>query len=124
MADLFDNPIGLDGFEFIEFSAPEKGTLEPVFDTMGFSHVASHRSKNVDLWRQGDINIIINYEPKSPAWYYSAEHGPSACGMGFRVKNARKAYKELLARGAQPIDIPCGPMELKLPAIRGIGGAI
>jgi len=124
MADLFDNPIGLDGFEFIEFSAPEKGTLEPVFDTMGFSHVASHRSKNVDLWRQGDINIIINYEPKSPAWYYSAEHGPSACGMGFRVKNARQAYKELLARGAQPIDIPCGPMELKLPAIRGIGGAI
>jgi len=124
MADLFDNPIGLDGFEFIEFSAPEKGTLEPVFDTMGFSHVASHRSKNVDLWRQGDINIIINYEPKSPAWYYSAEHGPSACGMGFRVKNARQAYQELLARGAQPIDIPCGPMELKLPAIRGIGGAI
>lgn len=124
MADLFDNPIGLDGFEFIEFSAPEKGVLEPVFDTMGFSHVASHRSKNVDLWRQGDINIIINYEPKSPAWYYSREHGCSACGMGFRVRNARKAYNELLARGAQPIDVPCGPMELKLPAIRGIGGAI
>ncbi|HSG59993.1 MAG TPA: 4-hydroxyphenylpyruvate dioxygenase [Pseudomonadales bacterium] len=124
MADLFDNPIGLDGFEFIEFSAPDKGMLEPVFDTMGFSHIASHRSKNVDLWRQGDINIIINYEPKSPAWYYSREHGSSACGMGFRVRNARKAYNELLARGAQPIDVPCGPMELKLPAIRGIGGAI
>ena len=124
MADLFDNPIGLDGFEFIEFSAPQKGALEPVFDTMGFTHVASHRSKNVDLWRQGDINIIINYEPKSPAWYYSSEHGPSACGMGFRVRDARKAYNELLARGAQPIEVPCGPMELKLPAIRGIGGAI
>lgn len=124
MADLFDNPIGLDGFEFIEFSAPVKGVLEPVFDTMGFTHVASHRSKNVDLWRQGDINIILNYEPKSPAWYYSSEHGPSACGMGFRVRDARKAYNELLARGAQPIDVPCGPMELKLPAIRGIGGAI
>lgn len=124
MADLFDNPIGLDGFEFIEFSAPVKGVLEPVFDTMGFTHVATHRSKNVDLWRQGDINIILNYEPKSPAWYYSSEHGPSACGMGFRVRDARKAYTELLARGAQPIDVPCGPMELKLPAIRGIGGAI
>lgn len=124
MADLFDNPIGLDGFEFIEFSAPVKGVLEPVFDTMGFTHVASHRSKNVDLWRQGDINIILNYEAKSPAWYYSSEHGPSACGMGFRVRDARKAYNELLARGAQPIDVPCGPMELKLPAIRGIGGAI
>lgn len=124
MADLFHNPIGLDGFEFIEFSAPVKGVLEPVFDTMGFTHVATHRSKNVDLWRQGDINIILNYEPKSPAWYYSSEHGPSACGMGFRVRDARKAYTELLARGAQPIDVPCGPMELKLPAIRGIGGAI
>ena len=53
MADLFDNPAGLDGFEFIEFSAPKKGVLEPVFETMGFTKVARHRSKDVDLWRQG-----------------------------------------------------------------------
>ena len=92
MTDVFDNPLGLDGFEFIEFSAPEKGLLEPVFERMGFSRIARHRSKDVDLWRQGEINLIANYEPQSPAAYFAAEHGPSACGMAFRVKNARVAY--------------------------------
>ena len=124
MADLFDNPAGLDGFEFIEFSAPEKGVLEPVFEAMGFIAVAKHRSKDVTLWRQGEINLIANYEPGSAAAFFAREHGPSACGMGFRVRNASKAYEDLLAKGAEPVDIPVGPMELKLPAICGIGGAI
>ena len=124
MADLFDNPMGLDGFEFVEYAARERGILEPVFAMMGFSHVASHRSKDVDLWRQGGINFIVNYESGSPAAYYAEEHGPSACGMAFRVRNAAQAYERALALGAQPIDIPVGPMELRLPAIRGIGGAI
>ena len=124
MPDLFENPIGLDGFEFVEFCAPEKGMVEPVFEAMGFNHVADHRSKDVQLWRQGRINLIINYEPKSAAWFFAREHGPSACGMGFRVKNAAKAYEELLARGAEPVSVETGPMELRIPAIRGIGGAI
>jgi 4-hydroxyphenylpyruvate dioxygenase len=124
VADLFENPLGLDGFEFIEFSAPEKGLLEPVFERMGFTRIARHRSKDVDLWRQGEINLIANYEPKSPAAYFAAEHGPSACGMAFRVKNARVAYDEAIARGAEPVETRTGPMELRLPAIRGIGGAM
>ncbi len=124
MPDLFENPLGLDGFEFIEFSAPEKGLLEPVFERMGFTCIARHRSKDVDLWRQGEINLIANYEPKSPAAYFAAEHGPSACGMAFRVKNARVAYDEAIARGAEPVETRTGPMELRLPAIRGIGGAM
>ena len=124
MTDLFDNPLGLDGFEFIEFSAPEKGLLEPVFERMGFSWIARHRSKDVDLWRQGEINLIANYEPKSPAAYFAAEHGPSACGMAFRVKNARVAYDAAIVRGAEPVETRTGPMELRLPAIRGIGGAM
>ena len=124
MTELFDNPLGLDGFEFIEFSAPEKGLLEPVFERMGFSRIARHRSKDVDLWRQGEINLIANYEPKSPAAYFAAEHGPSACGMAFRVKNARVAYDAAIARGAEPVETRTGPMELRLPAIRGIGGAM
>ncbi|MBL4620708.1 MAG: 4-hydroxyphenylpyruvate dioxygenase [Alphaproteobacteria bacterium] len=123
MADLFENPMGLDGFEFVEFSAPERGLLERVFETMGFTHVARHRSKDVDLWRQGGINFITNYEPNSPAYYYAQEHGPAACGMAFRVRDAQKAYAEVLKKGAQPIDMPTGAMELKLPAIKGIGGA-
>ena len=124
MADLFENPVGLDGFEFVEFCAPERGVLEPVFAVMGFTEIAQHRSKDVHLWRQGGINLIINYEPKSAAWYFAREHGPSACGMAFRVKDARKAYDYLLEKGAEPVHVDTGPMELHIPAIRGIGGAI
>ena len=124
MADLFENPIGLDGFEFLEFTAPQKGILEPIFEAMGCTLVARHKSKDVELWRQGDINLLSNYEKKCHAAYYAEEHGPSACGMAFRVKDSQHAYKEVLARGAQPMDTHTGPMELKLPAIKGIGGAM
>jgi 4-hydroxyphenylpyruvate dioxygenase len=124
MSEQLPNPIGLNGFEFVEFSAPERGVLEPVFQALGFEHIARHRSKDVDLWRQGDINLIANYEPDSPAANFAAEHGPSACGMAFRVRDAHQAYREVLARGADAVRVESGPMELRLPAIRGIGGAI
>lgn len=123
MADLFENPMGLDGFEFVEFASPEAGVLEPVFEVLGFTAVARHRSKDVTLYRQGNINFIINNEPKSPARYFAEEHGPSACGMAFRVRDSHRAYARALEMGAQPMDIPTGPMELRLPAIKGIGGA-
>lgn len=122
--DLFENPAGLDGFEFVEFCAPEKGMLEPVFEAMGFTHVATHRSKDVHLWRQGGINLIANYEPRSAASYFAREHGASACGMAFRVRDATKAYEHLLEQGAEPVQVDTGVMELRIPAIRGIGGAI
>ncbi len=124
MADLFDNPLGLDGFEYVEFCAPEKGLLEPVFEAMGFSMIARHRSKDVQLWRQGEINLIANYEPRSHAAYFAAEHGPSACGMAFRVRDAAAAYAAAIERGAEPVESRTGVMELRLPAIRGIGGAL
>jgi 4-hydroxyphenylpyruvate dioxygenase len=123
MADLFENPLGLDGFEFVEFASPTPGVLEPVFETLGFSAVAKHRSKNVTLYRQGDINFILNEEPHSHAAYFAEEHGPSVCGMAFRVRDAHLAYSKALEAGAQPVEIPTGPMELRLPAIKGIGGA-
>ena len=123
MADLFDNPMGLCGFEFVEFASPTPGLIEPLLEQLGFSKVAKHRSKDVLLYRQGGINFIVNREPKSLAWYFASEHGPSACGLAFRVKDAHHAYARALEMGAQPIDIPTGPMELRLPAIKGIGGA-
>ena len=123
MADLFSNPMGLMGFEFVEFSSPTPNTLEPLFETLGFTLVARHRSKDVLLYRQGEINFIVNREPKSLAAYFAAEHGPSACGMAFRVRDSHQAFNRALELGAQPIDIPTGPMELRLPAIKGIGGA-
>ena len=123
MADLFDNPMGLMGFEFVEFASPTPNVLEPLFEKMGFALVARHRSKDVLLYRQGDINFIVNREPKSQAAYFAAEHGAAACGLAFRVRDAHKAYNRALELGAQPVEIPTGPMELRLPAIKGIGGA-
>ncbi|MBC9070871.1 4-hydroxyphenylpyruvate dioxygenase [Thauera sp. CAU 1555] len=123
MADLFDNPMGLMGFEFVEFASPTPNTLEPIFESLGFTRVAEHRSKDVALYRQGNINFVLNNEPRSAATYFAAEHGPSACGMAFRVRDSHLAYTRALELGAQPMDMPTGPMELRLPAIRGIGGA-
>jgi 4-hydroxyphenylpyruvate dioxygenase len=123
MSDLFDNPMGLMGFEFVEFASPGPGVLEPVLERLGFVKVAVHRSKDVVLYRQGGINFIVNNEPKSAAWYFAAEHGPAACGIAFRVRDSHRAYARALELGAQALDIPTGPMELRLPAIKGIGGA-
>ena len=88
------NPAGLDGFEFIEFSAPRKGVLEPVFETMGFTKIARHRSKDVELWRQGGINLITNYEPHSPAWYFSREHG--AVRLRHGISRARMRARPMI----------------------------
>ncbi len=123
MTSLIENPMGLDGFEFVEFASPEPGVLEPVFNQLGFEAVARHRSKKVTLYRQGQINFILNQEPNSQAAFFAQEHGASACGMAFRVKDAHHAYFRALELGAQPVEIPTGPMELRLPAIKGIGGA-
>ncbi len=123
MTDLNDNPMGLCGFEFVEFASPKPGLIEPLFERLGFTLVARHRSKDVLLYRQGEINFIVNREPKSPAAYFAAEHGPSACALAFRVRDAHQAYARALELGAQAIDMPTGPMELRLPAIKGIGGA-
>jgi 4-hydroxyphenylpyruvate dioxygenase len=123
MADLFENPMGLMGFEFVEFASPTPDVIEPVFEMLGFTKVADHRSKDVALYRQGEINFIVNREPRSVASYFAAEHGPSACGMAFRVKDSQHAFRHALELGAQPVELRAGPMELNLPAIKGIGGA-
>lgn len=99
-ASLLDNPMGLCGFEFVEFTEPEAGVLEPLFQKMGFELVAHDKSKQVMLYRQGGINFIVNHERSSQAAYFAAEHGPGACGLAFRVENAPKAYKRALALGA------------------------
>jgi len=123
-----DNPMGTDGFEFVEFTAPDtKGPdgkgLGDVFEALGFRVVGRHRSKNVLHYRQGDINLILNAEPASPAEQFAAAHGPSACAMAFRVKDAAKAYELAIANGAKPFTGRAGPMELNIPAIEGIGGS-
>lgn len=124
MADLFDNPMQTDGFEFIEYAAPEPAKLAALFERMGFQAVAKHRSKNVTLYRQGDVNFILNAEPASFAQSFARIHGPSICAMAFRVKDAPKAYKRAVELGAWGVENQAGPMELNIPAIKGIGDSL
>ena len=121
---LWDNPIGTDGFEFVEYTAPDVRELSALFERMGFRAVARHRSKDVTLFRQGQVNFIVNAEPDSHGSRFAREHGPSACAMAFRVKDAAKAYTKLIALGATPFHNQVGPMELNIPAIEGIGGSV
>ncbi len=118
------NPMGTDGFEFVEFTGPDVPFIEALFTRMGFAAVARHRSKNVTLWRQGDVNFILNAEAESFAQAFARVHGPSACAMAFRVADAAAAYKRAVALGAKPVEGKVGPMELNIPAIEGIGGSL
>ncbi len=123
MADLFENPMGTDGFEFVEYAAPEPELLRALFEQMGFVCVARHRSKDVTLHKQGDINFIINAEADSFAQQFARDHGPCVCAMAFRVKDAAAAYERAIELGATAVDSSAGPMELNIPAIEGIGGS-
>ncbi len=120
----WENPLGTDGFEFVEYTAPDTAALGRLFETMGFSRVARHRSKDVSLYRQGNINFIVNAEPNSLAQRFAREHGPSACAMAFRVKDAAYALRAAIAAGAREVKGAIGPMELNIPAIEGIGGSL
>jgi 4-hydroxyphenylpyruvate dioxygenase len=123
MATL-DNPMGTDGFEFVEYTAPDPQQLGALFEQMGFTAVARHRSKDVILYRQGRVNFIVNREPDSFAQSFARVHGPSACAFAIRVKDAAHAYKRALELGAKPFQGKVGPMELNIPAIRGIGDSL
>ena len=118
------NPMGTDGFEFVEYAAPDPVALGALFESMGFTRVAKHRSKDVSLYRQGDVNFIVNAESESFAQGFARVHGPSVCAIAFRVKNAGAAYKRALSLGAWGVEGKVGPMELNIPAIKGIGDSL
>ncbi len=120
----WDNPMGTDGFEFIEYAAPNPAEVGRLFEQMGFKAVARHRHKNVTLYRQGGINFIVNAEPDSFAQRFARLHGPSICAIAFRVNDAAAAYKRALDLGAWGFDSKSGPMELNIPAIKGIGDSL
>ncbi|MEX0645603.1 MAG: 4-hydroxyphenylpyruvate dioxygenase [Parvularculaceae bacterium] len=122
MADIFENPIGTDGFEFVEYTSPEPDKLARLFETLGFTAIGRHRSKDVIHYRQADINFILNREQAGQPSTFRDRHGAGANAMAFRVKDAAKAFKEAIKRGAKPIEAKAGPMELNIPAIEGIGG--
>lgn len=121
------NPLGTDGFEFVEYTAAnEEGIreLKKLFASLGFAEIAKHRSKDAWLYRQGDISFIVNAQPHSQAEEFAKVHGPSVCGMAFRVQDAAHALEHALANGSEQYVTEIGPMELSIPAIYGIGGSL
>ncbi len=118
------NPMGTDGFAFVEYAHPEPAQLHSLFRRMGFTAVARHPRRGVTLYRQGDINYLVNEEPGSHATRFAALHGPSVPSMGFRVVDAQHAYRRALELGAEPANAMEGGLTLDIPAIKGIGGSL
>ena len=123
MTETTQNPMGIDGFEFVEFSAPNAVELHALMKRLGFSAVARHKTKKVTLYRQADCNFLVNEEPGSFATDFAASHGPGAPGFAIRVKDAAKAYERALSLGAKPVAHKPETLALSVPAIDGIGGA-
>ena len=123
MTDAHDNPMGLNGFEFVEFTSPDPQAMADLFEKMGFTHVGTHKSKNVRRYAQGDINFLLNMDDAGQVAGFRDAHGPSANAMAFRVADGEKAVKLAVERGAVEVKGEHGPGELDIPAIEGIGGA-
>src|ERR1700731_5124365 len=116
-----DNPMGTDGFEFVEYAHPDPQALHALFELMGYVPVARHKTKEITVYRQGDINYLVNEEPLTHGFAFVAAHGPCAPSMAFRVVDAEAAYGRAVALGAEPADISVAQKTLDVPAIKGIG---
>jgi len=122
-AEITDaNPAGTDGFEFVEFSSEEPEALEALFARMGFAPVARHKSKAITVWRQGDVNYLLNAEPESFGRRFVDKHGPCAPSMAWRVVDADHAFRHAVEQGAEPYE--GDDKSLDVPAIVGIGGSL
>lgn len=121
MGAAVENPLGLDGLEFIEYVSPDPQALEQLFFKMGFQKIGQHKRKNVTLYRQNHVNFIINQEPGTFAAKFAKQHGPSICATGFRVKSAQRAFDLAVSRGARPIESKNDGASHSFPAVYGIG---
>ena len=117
-----ENPAGTDGFEFVEFAHPDPQVLRDLLAKMGYQHTATHKTKAVEVWQQGDITYVINAEPNTHAAAFIEAHGPCAPSMGWRVVDAEHALRHAVARGAEAYAGPGKMMDV--PAIKGIGGSL
>ncbi len=118
------NPMGTDGFEFVEYAHPRPAELHALFRLMGFTPVAKHKTKAITLYAQGDVNYLVNEQPGTHGNDFVAKHGPCAPSMAFRVVDAKRAYERALSLGAEPADVSSAKKTLDVPAIRGIGGSL
>jgi 4-hydroxyphenylpyruvate dioxygenase len=124
MTEQIENPMGTEGFEFVEYAAPDPKLLHDLFSRMGFTAVAKHKSKAVTLYRQNDVIFLVNEEPDSFAADFAEKHGPCAVGFAVRVKDADYAFNRAKEKGADPITHKPDTLALDVPAIEGIGGSV
>jgi 4-hydroxyphenylpyruvate dioxygenase len=118
----FENPMGIDGFEFVEFASPEPEKLHELFRKLGFTAVARHKTRKITTYRQGDCTLLINEDPDSFAADFAAKHGPSACGFAVRVnKLAEWVRVQALNNGAESIGERETTKAVAAPVIKGIG---
>ncbi len=117
------NPMGLDGFEFCEFTAPDLDRMASQLEQFGFVAASKHRTRDVVRYKQGRINLLLNRIPGAHAADFAAQHGPSASGMAFRVADAKAAFDAAVARGAKPADASRGVLGEGY-ALEGIGGSM
>jgi 4-hydroxyphenylpyruvate dioxygenase len=118
-----ENPLGLDGFEFCEFTSPDPEAMAAQLEQLGFVAASRHPTKDIVRYKQGRINLLLNREREGQAADFRALHGPSASGMAFRVANAREAFEAVVARGAKPVDASRGSLGPDSHVIEGIGGS-
>jgi 4-hydroxyphenylpyruvate dioxygenase len=119
-----DNPLGLDGFEFVEFTGPDPDAMAATFERLGFVPAHTHPDRAITRYKQGDISLLINREPTGQAAAFRADHGASANGMAFRVKDARAAYEQAIERGAKSADAASGALGAGSYVLEGIGGSL
>ncbi len=120
---MTENPVGLDGMEFIEYAGPDAALFRKLFSDLGMVQIAQHKTKKITLYRQNDINFLINEEPQSFAEGFFKSHGPCVCSTGFRVKDAQKAFSVAVERGAKPFTNE-KLKSLPYPTIYGIGDSL
>ncbi|HEX7887819.1 MAG TPA: 4-hydroxyphenylpyruvate dioxygenase [Ramlibacter sp.] len=117
------NPIGLDGVEFIEYATSQPQQLGQVLEMMGFRPIARHRSREVLLYRQGGINIVVNANPNDAQGATHGEPASAIAAVALRVRDARAAYRYVLEHGGWEVPTHPEAMELNIPAIHGAGGS-
>jgi 4-hydroxyphenylpyruvate dioxygenase len=121
---MTNNPVGTNGFEFVEFASQDPKKLDTLFKAMGFTLTAKHKTKNVNLYQQGDVNFLLNSIPDGFSEEFTKKHGPCACGMAFRVHNAKSAFDHAVAMGAKPYQGTTDHIGVNIPAIYGIGDSL
>ncbi|AYV47168.1 4-hydroxyphenylpyruvate dioxygenase [Caulobacter flavus] len=119
-----ENPLGLNGFEFVEFTSPDPAAMKAIIEQLGFVPASTHPTKAVTRYKQGRINLLVNDEAAGQVADFRSQHGPSANGMAFRVDDASQAFADALERGAKAADASRSVLGADAKVLEGIGGSL